>query len=189
MNTKKGQASFECEIAALQKQLGISPDYARQHQLTLQPECPEPVSIGRDIFGREQKMSQLAASAWIDMQATATASGIELLVVSAFRPVDYQARIIRRKLAAGQRIEEILQVSAAPGYSEHHGGAALDLTTPGFEPLEEAFDQSSAFEWLTGSAARFRFSLSYPKGNPHGLAYEPWHWCWHPGLTNAVQRN
>jgi D-alanyl-D-alanine carboxypeptidase len=29
-------------------------------------------------------------------------------------------------------------------------------------------------------ADRFGFRLSYPYGNPHGMAYEPWHWaCLH----------
>ena len=177
--TKNPQKSFAHKIAALQKQLGIPTDYAVQHQLVLQPECTDPVSIGKDVFGREQKMSAIAASNWFDMKAAAASNGIELQTVSAFRPVDYQAGIIKRKLDAGQRMEDILQVSAAPGYSEHHSGCALDITTPGFEPLEEAFDGSPAFEWLTNSARAHGFRLSYPKGNPHGMAYEPWHWCWH----------
>ena len=20
--------------------------------------------------------------------------------------------------------------------------------------------------------------MSYPRDNPHGIVYEPWHWCW-----------
>ncbi len=130
-------------------------------------------------MGREQKMSAAAASAWFDMQVAAAANGIELQAVSAFRSVDYQARIIQRKLDAGLCIEHILQVSAAPGYSEHHSGSALDITTPGFEPLQESFDRSPAFKWLTDWAGKYDFRLSYPQGNPHGVAYEPWHWCWH----------
>jgi hypothetical protein len=43
--------------------------------------------------------------------------------VSAFRSVERQAEIVRRKLAAGGRIEEILTVCAPPGFSEHHTGA------------------------------------------------------------------
>jgi D-alanyl-D-alanine carboxypeptidase len=23
------------------------------------------------------------------------------------------------------------------------------------------------------------FRMSYPRGNPHGISYEPWHWRWH----------
>ena len=119
------------------------------------------------------------AAAWQRMQHAAASDGIELQVVSAWRSVDYQCGIVERKLARGQRIDQILAVSAAPGYSEHHSGRALDLTTPGFEPLEEEFENSLAFAWLCRNAAHFRFALSYPRDNPHGIAYEPWHWCWH----------
>src|SRR5579875_1789940 len=110
----------------------------------------------------------------------ATRDGIDLQVVSAFRSIEYQLGILERKLARGQTIDEILRVSAAPGYSEHHSGRAVDLTTPGFAALEEDFERSPAFAWLMRNASPFGFALSYPRGNPHGIAYEPWHWCWHP---------
>jgi D-alanyl-D-alanine carboxypeptidase len=70
----------------------------------------------------------------------------------------------------------ILAVNAAPGYSEHHGGRAVDLATPGHPTIEEAFEHSPAFAWLTAHAARLRLRLSYPRDNPHGIVYEPWHW-------------
>ncbi len=75
-------------------------------------------------------------------------------------------------------MREILSVSAAPGYSEHHTGRAVDLTTPGTRPLEEDFEATPAFEWLTGTAEDFGFRMSYPRNNRHGIAYEPWHWMW-----------
>jgi D-alanyl-D-alanine carboxypeptidase len=175
---KKRQTAFGHKIIALQKQLGIPEDFALLHKLELCKECTRPVSIGKDIFDRDQKMAARAARAWFEMRDAAAADKIDIQVVSAFRPVDYQAGIIRRKLDAGQRIEDILKVSAAPGYSEHHSGRALDLTSPGFEPLEEEFENSPAFAWLGESAGRFGFRMSYPKNNRHGIAYEPWHWCW-----------
>ncbi len=171
--------NFECKIAELQERLGIPKDYALQHKLVLQPECIQPISIGEDIFGRDQRMAAPAAHAWHRVKDAAAADGIKLQPVSAFRSVDYQAGIIQRKLDAGQRMRNILQVSAAPGYSEHHSGCALDITTPGFEPLDEAFENSPAFRWLTDSASEYGFRLSYPRSNLYGVAYEPWHWCWH----------
>ena len=170
--------AFEKEIAALQKQLGIPPDYATKHKLNLCEECEYTVPIGKDIFDRDQTMALPAARAWFEMKTAAASSGVELQAVSAFRSVDYQAGIIRKKLVAGQKMENILKVSAAPGYSEHHTGRAVDITTPGFPVLEEEFEQSGAFSWLLESAADFGFSMSYPRGNPHGVAYEPWHWAW-----------
>jgi D-alanyl-D-alanine carboxypeptidase len=54
----------------------------------------------------------------------------------------------------------------------------VDFTAPGFDALEETFERSPAFAWLQRNASRFGFALSYPRGNRHGIAYEPWHWCW-----------
>lgn len=178
MTKKTQQAVFEHKIAVLQKQLGIPESYGLLHKLELCEECTQPVSIGKDIFDRDQKMTSQAAHAWFEMRDAAATDNIDIQVVSAFRPVDYQAAIIKRKLDTGQCIKDILKVSAAPGYSEHHSGRALDLTSPGFEPLEEAFENSPAFAWLGDSAGQFGFSMSYPKNNRHGIAYEPWHWCW-----------
>lgn len=102
---------------------------------------------------------------------------VELLLVSAFRSVDYQASIIRRKLQQGQLIEEILKTNAAPGYSEHHSGRAIDLTSSDCKPLCEEFEETNAFRWLTENAIAYGFTLSYPRQNKLGMIYEPWHWC------------
>ena len=170
--------SFRQIIAELHESLGIPENYAYQHNLGLCEECADTISIGNDVFGREQKLAPEAAHAWFKMRDEAALSGIELQVASAFRPVDYQAEIIRRKLDSGQSSGGILEVSAAPGYSEHHSGRALDITTPGFEPLEEEFEKSPAFEWLTQTAGAYGFRMSYPRNNRHGVIYEPWHWYW-----------
>lgn len=159
--------------------LGVPADYGRRHALRLQREPRALASIGTDIHGRAQWLAPRAARAFMRMRAAAGDAGVELQVVSAFRSAGYQLGILQRKCERGQSIAEILAVSAAPGYSEHHSGRALDLTTPGYPALEDAFEQSPAFAWLQAHATRFGFRLSYPRGNPHAIAYEPWHWCWH----------
>ena len=98
-------------------------------------ECADLVSIGKDIFDRNQRLTPGAARAWADMKSAATIDAVELQVVSAYRSIEYQASIIRKKLLAGQEIKRILEVSAAPGYSEHHTGRALDISAPGYQPL------------------------------------------------------
>lgn len=159
--------------------LGVPRDYGRARGL---PQVREPTQldcIGVDVHERMQWMAPRAARAFLRMRAAAGADGIELQFVSAFRSADYQLGILQRKLERGQAVDEILRVSAAPCYSEHHSGRAIDLTTPGYAALEVEFEASPAFAWLQANAARFGFELSYPRGNPHGIAYEPWHWCWH----------
>jgi D-alanyl-D-alanine carboxypeptidase len=165
-------------IVALHDSLGIPGDYGATRLIPIQMEAGGLVSIGPDIYQREQRLVPTAATAWRAMRESASAEGVELQVVSAYRSVDYQEGILRRKLEKGQAMEEILQVSAAPGYSEHHTGRAVDITTPGYPVLEEEFEGSEAFAWLTESAGGFGFQMSFPRGNPHGVAYEPWHWAW-----------
>ena len=173
-------------IATLHDALGIPRDYGTARLIPVQMEGGGLVSIGPDIYQREQRLVPKAAATWQSMRDSASAEGIELQVVSAYRSVDYQQGILKRKLEKGQAIEEILRVSAAPGYSEHHTGRAVDITTPGYPVLEEEFEESEAFSWLTESAGDFGFRMSFPRGNPHSVAYEPWHWAWRDYGPNVV---
>lgn len=169
---------FRRRVTAVNRSLGVPPEYGLLTRLPLQPEARRLVSIGPDIYDREQRLIPPAAEAWRSMVAGAARDGVELQLVSAFRSVGYQEGLVRRKLDRGQPIGEILRVSAAPGYSEHHTGRAVDVTTPGFAVLEEEFERSDAFTWLNRRAAEFGFAMSYPRDNPHGVIYEPWHWAW-----------
>src|SRR5690606_18740873 len=108
--------------------LGVPRDYARARDLRAVREPLRVASIGRDIHGREQWLAPRAARAWQRMRSAAERDGIALQVVSAYRTAEYQLGIIERKLARGQSVDAILAVSAAPGYSEHHSGRAIDIT-------------------------------------------------------------
>lgn len=165
-------------IAAILAELGIPADYGARHKLAPCEEATELVSIGADVLGREQKLAPRAAAAWGGMREAAERDGITLLVVSGFRSVDYQRALIQRKLDNGRRIEDILKINAAPGYSEHHTGRALDITAPDCPPLEQGFETTGAFAWLKQHAGEHGFRLSYPRDNPHGISYEPWHWAY-----------
>jgi len=120
------------------------------------------------------------ATDWRAMKAAAQSDGVALRIVSAFRSIERQAEIVRAKLERGLSLDAILEVSAPPGYSEHHTGRAVDMTTDGVPALEVEFENTNAYRWLSRRAGEFGFSLSYPAGNPHGYAYEPWHWCHKP---------
>jgi D-alanyl-D-alanine carboxypeptidase len=172
------QTRYGARIRRLLGKIGIPVDYGRIHRLPLQQECRELATIGLDARGREQMLLPEAAMAWYTLRNAAEEDGITLQVASAFRSVGYQASIIERKRQAGQTIGEILRVSAAPGFSEHHTGCAIDIATPGSTPLEECFESTPAFEWLTEAACEHGFRMSYPRNNRHGIAYEPWHWAW-----------
>ena len=163
-------------LRELHAELGIPADYGEDGGPPVFDEALDLVEIGPNLVGRMQKLTQGAAANWQAMVTAAAADGVTLMVVSGFRTVDYQARLIRKKIAAGQDIEAILKVNAAPGYSEHHTGQAVDIATPGSRPLTEEFEATEAFRWLTDKAGSFGFSMSYPRDNPWGFIYEPWHW-------------
>lgn len=175
----RADAALRAQLRERARELGIPADYGRRRQLAQVREARELAFVGYDIHQRPQWLMPRAARAWLRLRHAAALGQVELQLVSAFRSVEYQVGLIERKLARGQDLRQILEVSAAPGYSEHHSGRALDLTTPGFAALEEEFEHSPAFRWLQHNAAEFGFRLSFPRGNPHGIAYEPWHWCWH----------
>lgn len=159
--------------------LGISEESIAARGL---PRCEEATDlesaeIGPD--GRDHLLIPCAAEAWRRLKAAALADGITLFIVSAFRSVDRQAEIVRRKLDAGFSTKDVLAVCAPPGFSEHHTGRALDLSTRGSRTLEEEFEQTAAYAWLQLNGGKFGYRLSYPVDNPWGYQYEPWHWCFH----------
>ncbi|MGF6418204.1 D-alanyl-D-alanine carboxypeptidase [Stenotrophomonas sp. AN71] len=171
-------------LAGLQQrlqQLGLDPQrYAEDSGLPLEPEPCLLHFAGRDRFGRPLWLRRVAAQGWQRMRRHAAQDGIALDAISGFRSHAYQLGIFDRKRARGLGVTEILKVNAAPGFSEHHSGHALDIGTPGDAPAEETFEATAAFAWLQAHAGEHGFQLSYPRGNPHGIVYEPWHWCWKP---------
>jgi len=167
-----GMDEYERRIQTILQELGAP----SRSNARLFIEATELVSVGLDIYGRKQRLMPEAASAWNQMKTAAEKDGETLQLVSAFRSVDYQKQIIQRKLAAGQSWEQILRVSALPGFSEHHTGRTIDVTTPGSKVLEEEFENTPAFRWLARRAGEFGFVMTYPRDNSFGVAYEPWHW-------------
>ena len=168
------RARIESVLASLQ----ISGDFLASRALPLYPEAETLVIAEAGRNGREHLLVPAAADAWRAMRAAAGADGVEFEIVSAFRGVDRQAEIVRDKLACGLSLQEILAVSAPPGYSEHHSGCAVDVTTEGALSLDLEFEQTAAFRWLSGNAGSFSFFLSFPRDNRYGYAFEPWHWCY-----------
>ena len=165
-------------VRAILATLGIGEDLIRSRSLPLCPEAGELVRAEVGDDGREHRLAPAAASAWLAMKQAALEDGVSISIASAFRSIDRQVEIVQAKLARGASLEAILAVSAQPGYSEHHTGCALDITTDGVAPFELEFEKTAAFRWLSANAARFGFTLSFPPGNRYGYQYEPWHWCY-----------
>ena len=114
-----------------------------------------------------------------EMIAKAKAEGVQLGIASAFRSVEDQNRLFFEvKAERRQNSTTRAEVSAPPGYSEHHTGYAVDFideSKPGTH-TEESFENTPAFQWLKQNAPAYNFEMSFPKDPDSPVSYEPWHW-------------
>lgn len=168
---------FQIQLQQLHNALGIPENYARACKLPLCREPAKLVDTELDFYQRPQKLTPKAFEAWTAMKAAATEQGLSLFLISAFRGLQYQHDLIAAKLEQGRTLEQVLTVNAAPGFSEHHTGRAIDVGTAGCDAVTLEFENTNVFQWLKENAAGFNFYLSYPRDNTYGIDYEPWHWC------------
>jgi D-alanyl-D-alanine carboxypeptidase len=168
-------------LVRIHRELGIPDDYEQRTRLSRFEEVAlsDLIVAQLDEAGRPLVLTKSAANAWLAMRGAAEKDGISLHPFSGFRSYLYQKGLFQAKLARGVLIDEILKSLAAPGYSEHHTGEALDITTVDCPAGEEVFESTSAHAWLAAHAGSFGFTESFPRGNPHNLVYEPWHWKYH----------
>ena len=138
------------------------------------PSSLEPITADGKV-----KMRAAAAQKFKQMQADARAEGIELTAISAFRSTEAQEELFFGvKEQKVQNAAKRAEVSAPPGYSEHHTGYAVDIgdgTAPTTN-VEPTFANTAAFAWLEKNALKYSFEMSFPPGNEQGVSYEPWHW-------------
>ncbi len=111
------------------------------------------------------------ASAFAKMQKDAKKEGLELNILSGYRPwyeqyVTYQSWYIYYGGSAADR------VSARAGHSEHQIGLAIDVNS-----VESSFADTPEGKWIAKNCYKYGFIIRYPKGcEQHtGYAYEPWH--------------
>ncbi|MEG5032346.1 M15 family metallopeptidase [Microcoleus sp. AT3-D2] len=142
------------------------------------PEAPakDLVSVTSD---GSVKLRSGAAAKYQEMVNAAAASGIYFAPISGFRSLqDQQHVFFDVKAERRQNASKRAEVSAPPGYSEHHTGYAIDIgdgTAPEHN-LSPSFENTEAFKWLEANAVAFSFEMSFPKNNRQGVSYEPWHW-------------
>ncbi|MEG4328343.1 M15 family metallopeptidase [Microcoleus sp. herbarium5] len=142
------------------------------------PEAPakDLVSVTSD---GSVKLRSSAAAKYQEMVNAAAASGIYFAPISGFRSLqDQQHVFFDVKAERRQNASKRAEVSAPPGYSEHHTGYAIDIgdgTAPEHN-LSPSFENTQAFKWLEANAVAFSFEMSFPKNNGQGVSYEPWHW-------------
>lgn len=150
------------------------------------------VKVADESTGKE--LATVAADAFINMKNAAAAEGIDLMLCSGYRTVEYQQSLFdaekQKWLDKGSTEEEAYNqaktVVAVPGYSEHNSGLAADIVTPKHQNLDEAFGKTDAAKWLFEHAPEYGFILRYPEHKQAitGIIYEPWHYRY-VGVENA----
>lgn len=109
------------------------------------------------------------------------AAGLEPLIASGHRTVEYQEQLLTEKIrqlkeqgrSNAQAEKEAAASMPAPGASEHHLGLAVDIVD-GNDP---AGDNNAVLQWLAEHCWEYGFILRYPsdKTDATGLPYEPCH--------------
>lgn len=136
-------------------------------------------SIGEDYY-----LSECAAQALTAMLTDMP--NYQVYVTSAYRDYSYQQSIfeqyVKKYTNMGYTREEaqakVLQTSALPGTSEHQSGLCVDLMTTDMTTLDNSFESTHAYKWLSENAYKYGFILRYPKDKTDitSYNYESWHY-------------
>lgn len=116
-----------------------------------------PRRIQVSSVGNGKVLRSDAAQRFNQMKAAARRAGVSLSVVSGFRTMAQQ-----RSLYAAYRAGRG-NLAARPGYSNHQGGTAADISTPGGY-------SGRTFKWLQRNARAYGFV--------NDVRGEPWHWTY-----------
>ena len=151
-----------------------------------------PIVNGLADYDNKDFFDPIAALALIAMinEANKTLEGDDkILVSSAYRSFDYQAGLLEdyvdkymgeHDVSEEEAREQVLLTSAPAGTSEHHTGLCVDLVEKRGElrELDESFEETEAFAWLSQNAHKYGFILRYPKDKTDitKYSYEPWHY-------------
>ncbi|HSC78059.1 MAG TPA: D-alanyl-D-alanine carboxypeptidase family protein [Candidatus Acidoferrales bacterium] len=128
--------------------------------------------------GEVVRLLRPAAQAFLEMQQAALQEGIWLIPVSGFRDNARQTALFRRAVRKYGSQKKAARWVAAPGFSHHEAGLAIDLgdgTAPECR-VRRCFRKTAAYEWLRANAERFGFQLNQPRNPRPGPPREPWHW-------------
>lgn len=116
-------------------------------------------------------------AAFDQMAAAAEKDGLTIWIGSGFRSYDTQKAIHDNYISIYGE-EYTKSMSAEPGHSEHQTGLAMDIAGAGGYYLEQEFENTAEFAWLSEHAAEYGFILRYQKDKSWatGYIYEPWHY-------------
>lgn len=133
------------------------------------------------VCGSGERLDRKVAEHYENMYNAALKDGVTLTPCSGYRSYELQERNYNNKISffesQGYSYEDA-KIKAAtiimpPGSSEHNLGYAMDIVC-----VDEWFEDTEEFQWLTENAADYGFIMRYPKDKQDitKVIYEPWHW-------------
>jgi hypothetical protein len=138
------------------------------------------------------ELQPLLIGDWEELAAAAKRAGHEIRLRSGYRSIADQRELFLAQLrssgitdqqiasgAADQALNDIMALTAPPGYSRHHHGYTIDV----YEPTAAVFEYSDSYAWLKAAnfanAKKYGFVPSYPEGaGPQGPEPEAWEFVW-----------
>lgn len=144
---------------------------------------------------QQHQFDKRAAPALKKMIADGNATGLQLMICSAYRSHERQTTLFNQLVSENKAkgmSEEVAVAKAktirnVPGTSEHETGLAADIVSVKHQVLEETFENTPEFAWLSENAHKYGFILRYSreKSAITGTIYEPWHYRY-VGVENAT---
>ncbi len=133
------------------------------------------------VCGSGERLDRKVAEHYEEMYNAAKKDGVDLAPCSGYRSYELQERNYNNKVSFYESqgySNKDAKVKAAtiimpPGSSEHNLGYAMDIVC-----VDEWFEDTAEFKWLTENAADYGFIMRYPKDKQDitKVIYEPWHW-------------
>ncbi len=133
------------------------------------------------VCGSGERLDRKVAEHYEAMYDAALKDGVTLTPCSGYRSYERQEINYNNKVSFYESqgySNKDAKVKAAtiimpPGSSEHNLGYAMDIVC-----VDEWFEDTAEFKWLTENAADYGFIMRYPKDKQDitKVIYEPWHW-------------
>lgn len=133
------------------------------------------------VCGSGERLDRKVAEHYEEMYNAAKQDGVDLVPCSGYRSYERQEINYNNKVSFYESqgySNKDAKVKAAtiimpPGSSEHNLGYAMDIVC-----VDEWFEDTEEFKWLTENAADYGFIMRYPKDKQDitKVIYEPWHW-------------
>jgi D-alanyl-D-alanine carboxypeptidase len=172
---KKDEKEEGKMIEIIHSNLSIPKNYEKEYGLSVQHEAKNIQKTGVSPDGEVIFLEGTIKEKWIRIKHLAHSDGINLYAKSGYRSIFRQASIIRKRIAYGESLDKVLSWIAAPGYSEHHTGHAVDVGSTESYQTEKLFKETKAHKWLEEHKETFGITKTYSKDS-EVIVSEPWHW-------------